>query len=172
MTKTMITKTITMVITTMTNSAAHQKKKGASRNSKVISTSLAVATGVGVVGLLALQQVDQATANTGDQVQESEINSEVTSSDGYTKAQLDAYALALEQEAQRLRDYRDELAAIASDVNSPSGASDRKTKPASKSAPTAAPALAITKARPAPAAKPAPQTQSKAQAQAQSQGSD
>lgn len=156
----------------MTNSAAHQKKKGASRNSKVISTSLAVATGVGVVGLLALQQVDQATANTGDQVQESEINSEVTSSDGYTKAQLDAYALALEQEAQRLRDYRDELAAIASDVNSPSGASDRKTKPASKSAPTAAPALAITKARPAPAAKPAPQTQSKAQAQAQSQGSD
>ena len=135
------------------------KKTGASRNSKLISASLAVATGVGVAGMVAVRMAqdvsaqDAASTSSATQGQDSGVT---TSSDGYTKAQLDAYAQALNSEALRLQDYRDKLVAVS---NTPqSGNAQTAALPAK---PPAKPQ--VVKPAPAPQVKaqPAPQSQSK-----------
>ena len=150
-----------MGTTTMTNPtpARPAKKTGASRNSKLISASLAVATGVGVAGMVAVRMAqdvsaqDAVSSSSATQGQDSGVT---TSSDGYTKAQLDAYAQVLNSEALRLQDYRDKLVAVS---NTPqSGNAQAAALPAK---PPAKPKVA----KPIPAqqvkAQPAPQSKSK-----------
>lgn len=98
------------------------KKNGASRNSKIISTGLAVATGVGVVGLIGVRAAQDAEAQSADvapsQSSDLSVDQTIVNSGGYTREQLDAYATALAQEADRLRQYRDELAVIVEQISS------------------------------------------------------
>jgi hypothetical protein len=156
------------------------KKTGASRNSKVISTGLAVATGVGVVGLIGVRAAQDAEAQSADvplsTSSDLATGQVVLSSGGYTQEQLDAYATALAQEADRLRQYRDELAVIVEQISSQqsqplanaqsvSGSigATSQAKPASNSKSAAKKAKAQSKAKSqsgnsntAPAATPAP----------------
>ncbi len=169
--------------------SARPKKAGASRNSKVISTGLAVATGVGIAGMVAVRMAQDVSAQS-NQVDSQPI-SVTTSSAGYTQAQLDAYAQALATEAQKLRQYRDQLVQVAETLqvqttnpqntqtvqhNATPAQSQSKPKPQSKpknaapaaiqsksTAPTnSAPAASAAQAPAAqqtPAAAPAPQIQ-------------
>ncbi len=139
---------------TSPTSSKPARKTGASRNSKVLSASLAVATGVGVAGMVAVRMAQDASAQDTVPVSsatQSQDTGVATSSDGYTKDQLDAYAQALATEAIRLQDYRDQLAAVASNVTS------KSVKP-----------LAAPKVQ---QPKPAPQTQQQAAPQAKSKSS-
>ena len=116
----------------------------------MLSASLAVATGVGVAGMVAVRMAQDASAQDSATVTTEQTIEVTTSSDGYTKDQLDSYAEALSAEATRLQDYRDKLAAAA-------------TKSQSKELPTikskvqeVAQPKAATTTKPAPAAAPAP----------------
>lgn len=107
---------------TMTNStpSPRPKKAGASRNSKVISTGLAVATGLGVSGMVAVRMAQDVSAQS-PQVDPASISlatSTATSTAGYTQAQLDSYAQALTTEAERLREYRNQLVQVAESLQS------------------------------------------------------
>jgi len=158
------------------------KKPSASRNSKLISTGLAVATGVGVVGLIGVRAAQDAQAQQSDPSQsDTAMPQEAVSSGGYTQAQLDAYAQALAQEADRLNQYRDQLAALVNEISlqqsQKTGAAKiqqpakqkNATKPQSKSNSvpkgTAAHTPKIT------IIKPAPPIQQQAKPQAKSKGS-
>jgi len=143
---------------TSPTSSKPARKTGASRNSKVLSASLAVATGVGVAGMVAVRMAQDASAQDTVPVSsatQSQDTGVATSSDGYTKDQLDAYAQALATEAIRLQDYRDQLAAVASNVTS--NVTSKSVKP-----------LAAPKVQ---QPKPAPQTQQQAAPQAKSKSS-
>jgi hypothetical protein len=130
------------------------RKTGASRNSKVLSATLAVATGVGVSGMVVVRMATDASAQDTTTVSNDQGNELATSSDGYTKDQLDAYAQALDSEATRLQDYRDQLTAAATKFQA-------KAIPKVKSKPVTQPKAA--KAAPAPKTqeqKSAPQSKS------------
>lgn len=154
------------------------RSKGAkSTSTKVISTGLAVATGIGVVGLIGVRSSEEASANDAQVSDSVEVAvsdpSVVVSSEGYTQEQLDAYAVALEQEAERLRDYRDQLHAIATQLtNQPVSKKNKKPSIAQPALQNPAPQNSSPQ-KPAaqkPAAKPAPAIQ-KPQPQSNSQGS-
>lgn len=154
------------------------RSKGAkSTSTKVISTGLAVATGIGVVGLIGVRSSEEASANDAQVSDSVEVAvsdpSVVVSSEGYTQEQLDAYAVALEQEAERLRDYRDQLNAIATQLtNQPVSKKNKKPSIAQPALQNPAPQNSSPQ-KPAaqkPAAKPAPAIQ-KPQPQSNSQGS-
>lgn len=155
---------------TMTNPqgskpAPTKAKSAHGKSSKVISTGLAVATGIGMVGLIGVRASQEASANTTATDNSAEVavsdSSVVVSSDGYTKEQLDAYALALNEEANRLADYRNQLnelvAQISGNPTEVRKASPQKSKPA-----VSKPAANKPTAKPAPAIA-APQPQSKSQ---------
>ena len=154
------------------------RSKGAkSTSTKVISTGLAVATGIGVVGLIGVRSSEEASANDAQVSDSVEVAvsdpSVVVSSEGYTQEQLDAYAVALEQEAERLRDYRDQLNAIATQLTNQT-VSKKNKKPNISQPSITQPApqnSAPQNSSPQkPAAKPAPAIQ-KPQPQSNSQGS-
>ena len=159
------------------------RSKGAkSTSTKVISTGLAVATGIGVVGLIGVRSSEEASANDAQVSDSVEVAvsdpSVVVSSEGYTQEQLDAYAVALEQEAERLRDYRDQLNAIATQLTNQT-VSKKNKKPniaqpsITQPAPQNSSPQNSSPQKPAaqkPAAKPAPAIQ-KPQPQSNSQGS-
>lgn len=154
------------------------RSKGAkSTSTKVISTGLAVATGIGVVGLIGVRSSEEASANDAQVSDSVEVAvsdpSVVVSSEGYTQEQLDAYAVALEQEAERLRDYRDQLNAIATQLtNQPVSKKNKKPSIAQPALQNPAPQNSAPQnsAPQKPAAKPAPAIQ-KPQPQSNSQGS-
>lgn len=150
---------------------APSKAKGANgKSSKVISTGLAVATGIGMVGLIGVRAAQEANANT-TQVDSSTAStadgtSVVVSSDGYTKEQLDAYALALSEEAIRLTDYRNQLNALVAEMSgqpvNTQKTTPQKSRPAAGKPAVSKPAVNKPAAKPAPAIA-APQPQSKSQ---------
>ena len=154
------------------------RSKGAkSTSTKVISTGLAVATGIGVVGLIGVRSSEDASANDAQVSDSVEVAvsdpSVVVSSEGYTQEQLDAYAVALEQEAERLRDYRDQLNAIATQLtNQTVSKKNKKQNIAQPSITQPAPQNSSPQnsSPQKPAAKPAPAIQ-KPQPQSNSQGS-
>lgn len=154
------------------------RSKGAkSTSTKVISTGLAVATGIGVVGLIGVRSSEEASANDAQVSDSVEVAvsdpSVVVSSEGYTQEQLDAYAVALEQEAERLRDYRDQLNAIATQLtNQTVSKKNKKPNIAQPSITQPAPQNSSPQnsSPQKPAAKPAPAIQ-KPQPQSNSQGS-
>jgi hypothetical protein len=139
--------------TTMTNSKSVKE-----RNTKIISSGLAIATGVGIVGVIGFRTAVDASAQNSSEVENVEaIIAEVPTLDGYSAEQLDAYAQALTQEAVRLSDYRNQLNKVAKQLATQSGgAVTVSSKPAKSSKATTAPKVA-----PVPATqKPAPQTNS------------
>lgn len=166
--------------TTMTN-----PKSVKERNTKIISTGLAVATGIGIVGVIGFRTAVDASAQNSSEVENVDaIIAEVPTLDGYSAQQLQAYAEALKQEAVRLSDYRNQLNKVAKQLANQSGGkvtvSSKPTKssqpaessqpavssqPAESSKATAAPKVApvpaAPKVAPVPAIqKPAPQTNS------------
>ena len=76
---------------------------------KIISAGLAATTCVGLVGVIAVRSQQDAAAA----VQQP---TETTSSAGMTQQDLDAYAASLAQQQQALNDYRDQLAAVATQM--------------------------------------------------------
>jgi len=84
------------------------------RNTKIISTGLAVATGIGIVGVIGFRTMEDAAAQSASATTSVDASSvEVASLEGYSAEQLQAYAQALTQEAVRLSEYRDQLNAVA-----------------------------------------------------------
>ena len=127
---------------TMTNStpSPRPKKAGASRNSKVISTGLAVATGLGVSGMVAVRMAQDVSAQS-PQVDPASISlatSTATSTAGYTQAQLDSYAQALTTEAERLREYRNQLVQVAESLQSNAAPAQSQSQSQSTSTSTSA----------------------------------
>jgi len=152
----------------MTNSKSVKE-----RNTKIISTGLAVATGIGIVGVIGFRTAVDASAQNSSEVGNVDaVIAEVPTLDGYSAQQLQAYAEALKQEAVRLSDYRDQLNKVAKQLANQSGGkvtvSSKPTKssqPADSSKATTAPKVApvptAPKVAPVPATqKPAPQTNS------------
>jgi len=112
-------------------------RTGKDLNTKVISTGLAIATGIGVVGLIGWRTAEEASAqDTSPAV--SNVD-EVVSSTGYTTEQLDAYAAALTQEAERLTEYRNQLNQVANQLAQQSGGAVSVNSKPAKSQPTSKP---------------------------------
>lgn len=87
------------------------KKRGHSTASRVTATGLSVAACVGLVGLVGFREANaQAQAEPAPQP-------EAVSSDGYTQADLDAYATALADQANQLSNYRAQLDQVAQQLN-------------------------------------------------------
>ncbi|MDP2013995.1 MAG: hypothetical protein Q8L05_07200 [Actinomycetota bacterium] len=130
---------------------------------KITALGLASATCIGLVGVIAVRNVQEASAteSTGQSVPVDSSNST-----GVTQAQLDIYAAALAAERQRLDAYRLQLVAAANALNGRSGvvstipAGPKKSR-APQAIPTAPKAPSIAKGSvvnaPAPAAPPAVQ---------------
>lgn len=142
----------------MTNS-----KDAKQRNTKIISTGLAVATGIGIVGVIGFRTAADASAQSSSEVTNVEaVIAEVPTLDGYSAEQLQAYAQALTQEAARLSEYRDQLNTVAQQLATKSGgAVTVSSKAVSSKAATPPKASSAPKVAPVPATqKPAPQTNS------------
>lgn len=143
--------------TTMTNPKGVKE-----RNTKIISTGLAIATGIGIVGVIGFRSAEDANAqnasggNNADVSSEEAGNSAIPTLDGYSAEQLQAYAEALQQEAARLSEYRDQLNAVAKQLAATSGGAVTVSSQPSKSA------KATPKVAPVPPTQkqPAPQTNS------------
>lgn len=160
--------------TTMTNSKSVKE-----RNTKIISTGLAVATGIGIVGVIGFRTAVDASAQNSSGIENVDaIIAEVPTLDGYSAQQLQAYAEALKQEAVRLSDYRNQLNKVAKQLaNQSDGKVTVSSKPTKSSQPakasqSAAPAqpAAQSQATTAPKVAPVPATQKPAP-QTNSQGS-
>ncbi len=169
------------------NSGASIRRPNHRHNSttaKIVSASLATATCIGVVGVLGVRAAEEAAAsdlaasgqNDSTQPQAPAVT---TSSNGSTKADLDAYAAQLEKQRQKLIAYRGKLVdaaaqiqqsatgkvSIAAEVKSKTPA---KVKPATKTTPKkitnqavqqpVRQPVAATKPAPAPASAPQPAT--------------
>jgi hypothetical protein len=132
--------------TTMTN-----PKDAKQRNTKIISTGLAVATGVGIVGVIGFRTIEDAAAQSSPAASSVDANNaEVPNLGGYSADQLQAYAQALTQEAARLSEYRDQLNKVAQQLAAQSGGSATVTsQPAKSSSANSAPKIA-----PVPAGQP------------------
>lgn len=143
----------------MTNPNPSKARSGNDHRTKMISTGLAVATGIGVVGLIGWRTAEEANAqnasDTATVSTETEVVLPVRSSDGYTVEQLDAYAAALQQETQRLSDYRDQLNALAEKLATASRASGKQVAVTPSAQKPAAQKPAAQKPAAQPAAKPA-----------------
>lgn len=100
---------------------------------RVLSAALATTTCVGLVGVIGVRMAEENAAQAASGSPEpaasevvgaadatielvSSTSPAATSSDGRTREQLDAYATQLEQERQRLVDYRNQLVDIATQL--------------------------------------------------------
>ena len=99
----------------MSNTRARRNN---STGSKIVSTGLAVATCIGVVGVIGVRSAQESAAvEPRSSTQAADAGSAqavaVVSSSGLTQADLDAYAAALEQERVKLKKYGAKLVAAA-----------------------------------------------------------
>ncbi|MDD2858695.1 MAG: hypothetical protein PHU75_08485 [Candidatus Nanopelagicales bacterium] len=134
-------------------SSLHQ---ATSPSQKIAAFGLASATCLGLVGVVALRtaQESQAAEATSDIALAA-----VTSTSGFTRAQLDAYAAQLAAERQRLEDYRLQLVATAAALNARgtvAAAPANRPKAAAKQRVTKAPARGTTTTPKAPSQPAAP----------------
>lgn len=95
--------------------------------SKIVSAGLATATCVGLVGVIGIRTAqDSAAADSGSTSEAAApIAAAPTTTDGYTQADLDAYAAQLDAEAQRLADYRAQLIDAAMTLQASAGGPSR-----------------------------------------------
>ena len=100
---------------TKTNDKRRPSRRTNSTASKIVSAGLATATCVGLVGVIGVRTAQDSAAADSSSATEAQASavSVSTSTDGYTQAELDAYAAQLAAEAQRLTDYRAQLADAA-----------------------------------------------------------
>ena len=159
---------------------------------RVLSAGLATATCVGIVGLVGARTIEANTASAKSQQASTEVVAqpvtpveqiavEPTTASGLTEADLDAYAMQLAAEKDRLDAYRAKLIKTATKLQrlaaqqsqpaaaparsssaSSSSASTQTSKPAKKPAKQQAAQPAAQPAEPAPSqpvAKPKPQAQ-------------
>ena len=107
-------------VTTFGPMDGFRARRHSSTGSKIASTGLAVATCIGVVGVIGVRSAQESSAaaqKAADQtsapatvvVQEAAV----VSSSGLTQADLDSYAAKLEQERVKLEKYRAKLVAAA-----------------------------------------------------------
>ncbi len=86
------------------------------RNSKssgdmVLATGLSVAACLGLVGVIGIREAAAADTSAA------ESSAEATTTVGYSQAELDAYASALQDQATQLADYRAQLDEVAAQLN-------------------------------------------------------
>ena len=86
-------------------------RRGRSTTDRVVSSSLAVASCAGIVGLLGLRTAQDA--NSTQVAPDPASTVAPLSSAGLSQQQLDVYAAALEAERQQLVAYRDQLQVVA-----------------------------------------------------------
>ncbi|MEI7630798.1 MAG: hypothetical protein WCJ73_06625 [Actinomycetes bacterium] len=153
-----------------------------STTAKIVSASLATATCIGVVGVLGVRAAEEASASDlaassqNDNAQTTALTV-ATSSSGMTQADLDAYAAQLEQERQKLVDYRAKLVEASTQIQQSStgnvsiaavvkSKAPAKVKPTTKTKPkkitnqALKQPVAATKPAPVSAPQPAPRPQS------------
>lgn len=156
---------------TNTSTGRRTSRRTNSTASKIVSAGLATATCVGLVGVIGIRTAQDSAA--ADSASASEAAAPIaaapTTTDGYTQADLDAYAAQLDAEAQRLADYRAQLidAATALQQSAGGASSFAVTDPAAvpsqaqaSSAASAKPRVTKPAAQAAPKPQPAPQPQS------------
>jgi hypothetical protein len=150
---------------TKTNASRRPSRRTNSTASKIVSAGLATATCVGLVGVIGIRTAqDSAAADSSSATQSQEGAVAVpTSTDGYTQADLDAYAAQLAAEAQRLTDYRAQLVDAAQTLQASAGGSAGVTVSDPASVPAKPKSPSVKKPKPAvskPAAQAAPKPQS------------
>lgn len=89
------------------------RNTGPTRKDKTWSMILAVTTCIGVAGSLGYRMAEQAPQPEPEPVSAPQP---VTTNNGYTQEQLDAYAASLQAEATRLSEYRASLVATAQNL--------------------------------------------------------
>ena len=145
---------------TKTNDKRRPSRRTNSTASKIVSAGLATATCVGLVGVIGVRTAQDSAAADSSSATEAQASAVAapTSTDGYTQAELDAYAAQLAAEAQRLTDYRAQLAEAALTLQVSAGGNVSVTEPIpSVSKPSV---TKPTVSKPAAQAAPKPQPQS------------
>jgi hypothetical protein len=171
-------------VTTSHHRHSHAPLRRSSTPAKILTTGLAAATCVGIIGVIGMRTIDSnaaASAETAPAAQPPATPSEeVASTGGLTREQLDAYAASLVAEKQRLDAYRAKLirtahrlramaatsatpsvaapAATARRTTTSRSSAPRTSRPSTVQQPTptvAKPKVAKPAAAPAPAQKPA-----------------
>ncbi len=145
---------------TKTNDKRRPSRRTNSTASKIVSAGLATATCVGLVGVIGVRTAQDSAAADSSSATEAQASAVAapTSTDGYTQAELDAYAAQLAAEAQRLTDYRAQLAEAALTLQVSAGGNVSVTEPIpSVSKPSVS---KPTVSKPAAQAAPKPQPQS------------
>ena len=151
---------------TKTNASRRPSRRTNSTASKIVSAGLATATCVGLVGVIGIRTAQDSAAADSSSATEAQASavSVSTSTDGYTQAELDAYAAQLAAEAQRLTDYRAQLAdaALTLQVSAGSNAGVTLSDPAAVPAnPQGIKKPKPTVSKPAAQAAPKPQANTK-----------
>ena len=157
---------------TKTNTGRRHYRRTNSTASKIVSAGLATATCVGLVGVIGVRTAQDSAAADSSSAADSSAAAQVqdpaalapTTSDGYTQADLDAYAAQLDAEAQRLADYRSQLVDAALALQQSAGGPARVTvrKPAAVPSKSQGSNASASKAKAKvsrPAAQPAPKPQ-------------
>ena len=145
---------------TKTNAKRRPSRRTNSTASKIVSAGLATATCIGLVGVIGVRTAQDSAAADLSAAAESQAGAVAapTSTDGYTQADLDAYAAQLAAESQRLTDYRAQLADAALTLQASAGGNVSVTEPIpSVSKPSV---TKPTVSKPAAQAAPKPQPQS------------
>ena len=112
---------------TNTSTGRRTSRRTNSTASKIVSAGLATATCVGLVGVIGIRTAqDSAAADSGSASEAAAaVVAAPTTTDGYTQADLDAYAAQLDAEAQRLADYRAQLIDAAMTLQASAGGPSR-----------------------------------------------
>jgi len=87
------------------------RKRGHGTSDRVVATSLSVAACISLVGVVGLREAN------ADVPAEEVPQQEAVSGGGYTQEDLDAYAVALADQAQELADYRAQLDQVAQQLS-------------------------------------------------------
>jgi hypothetical protein len=158
---------------THTSTGRRTSRRTNSTASKIVSAGLATATCVGLVGVIGIRTAqDSAAADSGSASEATApIAAAPTTTDGYTQADLDAYAAQLDAEAQRLADYRAQLIDAASTLQQSAGGSSTLSVKNPAAVPSQAQASSAASAKPRvtkPAAQAAPKPQQAPKPQPQS----
>ena len=158
---------------TNTSTGRRTSRRTNSTASKIVSAGLATATCVGLVGVIGIRTAqDSAAADSGSASEAAAaVVAAPTTTDGYTQADLDAYAAQLDAEAQRLADYRAQLIDAASTLQQSAGGSSTLSVKNPAAVPSQAQASSATSAKPRvtkPAAQAAPKPQQAPKPQPQS----
>lgn len=92
------------------------RNTGPTKKDKTWSMVLATTTCLGIAGTLGYRMAQETPQPEPEPVLVAAVPEQATTSSGYTKEQLDAYAALLQEEADRLANYRASLVAAAGEL--------------------------------------------------------